>query len=203
MQHLLSTAMSSATLSDDTRRGGGGARTELTMHSLPCSFLVVLAYLPPHLMTMTTRISYDEFAMSALLAHSWLGIARLHVLTCESCLEYWTILGSPRERNVGHWKFLRYCSTFGFSFVGKMGSFCLYFPFHLLASSTHLILKILIPGDPVFLGVALACCLRPGFGSLGFLCSCSRGIGSALAFYLFVSFFDFDFYFWLRSVLER
>lgn len=197
MQHLLSIAMSSATPSDDTRRGGGGARTELSMHSLPC----VLAYLPLHLMTMTTRISYDEFAMSALLAHSWLGIARFHVLTCESCLEYWTIPESPRERNVGHWKFLRYCSTFGFSFVGKRGSFCLSFPFYLLASSTHLILKILIPDDPVFFGVALDCCLCPGFGSLGFCVAVAAESVQPWAFFSSVSFFDFDF--WLHSVLER
>lgn len=53
-------------------------------------------------------------------------------------------------------------------FCGQKGSFfCLSFPY-VLASSTHLVFKILIPGDPVFLGLALACCLCPGFYSFGF-----------------------------------
>lgn len=131
MQHLLSTAMSSATPSDDTGRGGDGARNELTMHSLPCSFLVVLAYLPPHLMTMTPRISYDEFAMSALLAHSWLGIAGFRVLNCKSCLEYPSILGSPRERNV---RLLELFQLLVF-FVDKRGLFLVVF--FLLIFSHH------------------------------------------------------------------
>lgn len=140
-----------------TREGvEAGLELSCQMHSLPCGFLVVLAYLSPHLMTMTTRISYDEFAMSTLLAHSWLAIARFHVLTRKSCLE---------SEMLANGNFCDIVLLLVF-LCGQKGSFFVC-PF-LFIFSHHLVFKILIPGDLVFLGLTLACCLYPRFCSFGF-----------------------------------
>ena len=147
------------------------------VHSQSPSFSFVLAY-PPHsqLMTMMTRISYNEFSMSVLLAHSWPGICQVPLFDYR--LELLGFLETDSRANC--WAIGNYCAVYvSFSMLGKRVSFCFLlfpFPFH----SPHDYLSILpgildFPGNSSWRVSVLAhVCINFYLG----LCRCSLELQS-------------------------